>query len=159
METFALIEQSALAVLVRDTIWGFPIVLTIHSIALAFVAGINFAVALRLLGATPRLPLSTLNGYLPAMWMCFALCVVSGLGLLAAYPAKALTNGVFYSKMVLVAAGLVLVHRVIHTLGRPDAPAPARWQGILLLLCWGGAVTTGRLLAYTHHILLSSDPF
>lgn len=159
MEFFVLIEQSAIGVWVRDSLWGFPIVLTIHSLALAFVAGINFAIGLRLLGAASRLPLSILSRLLPLMWLCFVLALISGLLLLAAYPAKALTNTVFYIKLLLVATGLVLAHRFTQQSNLTDEMdiSRRRRQGALLMVIWAAAVTAGRLLAYTHHVMLVSD--
>ena len=44
-----------------------------------------------------------------------------------------------------------------HDVGR--APKRVRVLAALSLLLWAGAVTSGRLLAYTHNILMASDPF
>jgi len=41
------------------------------------------------------------------MWLGFAVNALSGVVLLAAYPAKALTNWVFYTKMVLIVLALL----------------------------------------------------
>ena len=69
-------------------------------------AGVNAAIALRLLGAAPGIPPQELRRFGGVAWTGFALNAVSGLMLLIAYPTKALTNPVFYLKMSLIAIGL-----------------------------------------------------
>ena len=46
--------------------------------------------------------------FLPVMWFGFWLNAISGVALLIAYPTKALTNPVFYLKLVLIALAMVL---------------------------------------------------
>ena len=46
------------------------------------------------------------------MWLGFGINLVSGLALLLAYPAKALTNRVFYMKMALVVLGVYVAARI-----------------------------------------------
>ena len=86
------------------------------------------------------------------VWLGFAASLISGVLLLAAYPAKALTNPTFYLKLALVAAGLILFSRLRRrpTLDRHVIAA------VTLLVVWFSAVTAGRLLAYTHSVLLAS---
>jgi hypothetical protein len=83
---------------------------------------------------------------------------------LVAYPAKALTNPVFYLKLTAVLAALYITRYMARGLLLDSrynvAPAPrkARVLAALSLLLWAGAITSGRLLAYTHNMLLASDP-
>jgi hypothetical protein len=67
--------------------------------------------------------------------------------------AKRGTDPYFGLKMVLIACGVatvVLIRRTINGSGdTPDSvPSSARTLAVISLLCWGGAITTGRLLAY-----------
>ena len=85
--------------------------------------------------------------------------------MLAAYPAKALTNWVFFAKMALVVIALWVLERIKGELVVPSA-APSRevspWArqlAMLSLVLWAGTILAGRLLAYTHHILLASEGF
>ena len=50
--------------------------------------------------------------FVPILWMAFWLNAISGLLLLIGYPTKALTNPVFYLKLLLIAVGLVLFGRI-----------------------------------------------
>jgi len=82
--------------------------LTLHSLAMAFVVGINFAIGLRLIGFAPRLAIAPLSRFYPVHWFCVAVIFVSGLALLTAYPAKALTNPVFYLKLTALVIALLI---------------------------------------------------
>ena len=91
-----------------------------------------------------------------------ALAIVSGLGLLAGYPAKALTNWVFALKFVCLGAAALLVWRMARNLfplaGQGEAlPGQARWMAAAALALWIGGVACGKLLLYTNSILLTTD--
>jgi len=90
-----------------------------------------------------------------------AMAIPSGLLLLSAYPAKALTNWVFALKFACLIAAALLVRRMardLFPLAARDEPLPsrARWMAGAALLLWGAGVTAGKLLLYTNHILLVS---
>jgi hypothetical protein len=102
------------------------------------------------------------------MWIGVWMNTASGLLLLLGYPTKALTNPVFYMKLSLIAVGMWLYVLMTKQLadselndpsGRPGLSgrgSTARFLGVASLACWAGAVTTGRLLAYTAHRILAS---
>jgi hypothetical protein len=89
----------------------------------------------------------------------FWLNAVSGVLLLLAYPTKALTNPVFYLKLLLIAIAMVdtsLVRKhIIHRSTAPDTPVPVygRLLAVASLALWAGAVASGRFLAYTYTYL------
>jgi Cu/Ag efflux pump CusA len=91
--------------------------------------------------------------------------LLSGLALLAAYPAKALTNWVFFLKLALVAAALWVLEQTKGELlvatgaATTTVSTRARQLAALSILFWCGAIFAGRLLAYTHSILLASEGF
>jgi hypothetical protein len=88
--------------------------------------------------------------FMPVMWFGFWLNFFSGIALLIGYPTKALTNPVFYLKLTLIAAGVWLVGRI-----RDRMDTGAKGLAIASLVCWGGAITAGRLLAYTYRHLMA----
>ena len=57
------IENSAYAVWVRESpsFWAYTWILSLHAMGLAIVVGINFIVALRLLGFVPEIRVNTLR--------------------------------------------------------------------------------------------------
>jgi hypothetical protein len=131
-------------------------VLILHTVGLAFLVGANVALDVRVLGMARGVPLRTLERYSVVMWSGFWVNAVSGVLLLVAYPTKALTNPVFYIKLVLIAIGLVMAGKLRHrlrTLPVPDAPVlPSRLRALAAasLICWAAGITAGRLLAYTY---------
>jgi hypothetical protein len=152
------VESSALAIWVGQSLWGFPISLTLHALGMGFLAGGNLAMALRLWGFAPSIPLPALLRVYPFLWGCAGLSLISGVMLLSAYPAKALTNGVFYFKILLVTSGLwVMALPLRRLLQQEPAVASSRALALLIALLWLGTIAAGRFLAYTHNVLSVSE--
>ena len=155
---FTLIETTALSTWLRESpsLWAFPFVLILHTVGLAFLVGANVALDVRVLGLARGVPLRTLERYGVVMWTGFWINAVSGVLLLLAYPTKALTNPLFYVKLVLIAIGLGIAAKLkvrLRALPVPEAQVlPPRLQALAVasLLCWGLGITAGRLLAYTY---------
>jgi hypothetical protein len=155
---FAWIEHSALSDWIRgsDCICAFPMIVTLHNIGMAFLAGCGIAIDLRIIGFAPGIPLKPLARLLPLMWLAFAINATTGVLLLIAYPTKALTNPLFYVKIGLVAVALILVYRVARDVlsaagpeGKPLA-MKARTLAGASLVAWLALIAAGRYLAYTH---------
>ena len=152
------------------SMFAFPGILTLHAIGMGFAVGISAAIDLRILGVAPKVPLRELRRFLPILWAGFWLNAVSGVLLLIGYPTKALTNPVFYLKLTLIGAAMVLLVRIsrqVFATGSPassspldplDQPISSRLRNLAIasLICWSGAITAGRLLAYTYHRLTQS---
>jgi len=166
------IENTALSrwLVESPSLLAFPTVLILHAIGMGFAAGIAVAFDLRVLGVAPNVPFAAMRRLFTVLWAGFWLNAASGLLLLWAYPTKALTNPVFYLKLVLIAVGMVLVARMSRDVLRDadrqvglTAPQTAstrlRRLAILSMVCWAGAVTAGRLLAYTYHRLTQAEIF
>ncbi len=166
MALLASFEQNPLGVWVRESpsLLAFPFILWLHTLGLALLAGINGGLATWLL-ARRTVPSFDLAGIYRVMWLGFGINALSGLALLAAYPAKALTNWVFFVKLALVAGALWALQRTKHEIaassgaGAGEVTLHARRLAWLSLLLWAGTIFAGRLLAYTHHILLASEGF
>jgi len=140
------------------SMFAFPGILTLHAIGMGFAVGISAALDLRILGVAPNVPLRELRRFLPILWAGFWLNAVSGLLLLIGYPTKALTNPVFYLKLTLIAVAMTLLVRISRQVFDDSATVTAitsklRNLAIASLVCWAGAITAGRLLAYTYHRL------
>jgi hypothetical protein len=167
MAMFVWIEETALSVWVRESpsLLAFPFILFLHTLGLALLAGISVALDLWLLAGATRAPRIATRGFFRAMWLGFGINALSGIVLLIAYPAKALTNWVFYTKMLLILFALIALEatrREVFDDVRPgdtiSVTQRARQLAIVSLVCWVGTIFTGRLLAYTYVILMASDP-
>ncbi|MGZ3273609.1 MAG: DUF6644 family protein [Caulobacteraceae bacterium] len=155
---FRWIEQGAPSTFLRESAVAFPLIVTLHTIGMGFLAGGGAVIDLRLLGLARQVPIAALRRFLPVLWAALAINVASGLLLLTAYPTKALTNPVFYLKMTLLAAAVwclfaIRSESLSPTSASTPSPLGRRLAGWSLFL-WLAAITAGRLLAYTHTRLL-----
>ena len=85
--------------------------------------------------------------------------MVSGAFLLIAYPTKALTNPLFYLKLVLIALGvwgLIRIERecLVDELANASRLAAKRPLVLWMLGAWLGVLALGRSLAYTASYIL-----
>ena len=155
------IEESGLSTWLRgsESPFAFYFVLLFHTFGLALLVGANAVVDLRLLGIEREIPLAPLKRLFGIMWSGFAINAASGALLLIAYPTKALTNPVFYIKLALIACAVwvmtKLKSRVFDDSSLNEAAMVARGRPLAKwsLFLWIGAITAGRLLAYTYKYL------
>ena len=158
---FMVIEESGLSIWLREStsLFAFWFVLSFHAVGMGLLVGASVIVALRILGVAPDLPLAPLKGLYRFIWVGFWIQVVSGVFLLIAYPTKALTNPDFYIKLVsigfAVAMMQILKNRVFAdpSLGETAMMAKGKIFAAWSLVFWVGAITAGRLLAYTFSYL------
>ena len=154
---FVWLEATGFSVWMRESpsLWAFPAILTLHTIGLGLLAGINAALDFRILGIAPQIEFDAFRRYLPFMWIGLGVNVATGIALLIAYPTKALTNPVFYAKLLLIAVALVILRIVRRrVLGRHAdgnvLPNGLKALASISLACWAVAIVAGRLLAYTY---------
>ena len=160
------LEQTAFSLWVRESpsLLAFPFILYLHTLGLALLAGLSVGLDVWVL-ARRTLPPFELKGVYSVMWLGFGINALSGLALLIAYPAKALTNWVFFAKMLFVVVGLWVLERLKRELavadgaGAREVSSRARQLALLSMIVWTATIFAGRFLAYTHHILLVSEGF
>src|ERR1051325_10959982 len=72
-EWLSTLEASGFATWLREsnTIWAYPLVLTLHTVGLGLLVGANWLLDLRVLGVWPRIPLVELVGSFRVMWIGF----------------------------------------------------------------------------------------
>src|SRR5688572_1204988 len=108
---FAWLESTAVSVWIVESpsLWAFPGILAAHTVGLGLLAGLSSALDLRLLGFARSIPPTAFARFRPVMWCGLWLNVFTGIALVVAYPTKALTNPVFYLKLALIAAALMIL--------------------------------------------------
>ena len=147
------LESTALSqwVVGSPSLFAFPGILALHAIGMGFAVGISAAFDLRILGVAPGIALAEVRRFFPILWGGFWLNAASGVLLLVAYPTKALTNPVFYLKLVMIAVAMTLLVRLDRRVlaGTADDRS-ARRMAMVSLFCWITAITAGRFLAYTY---------
>jgi len=156
MEFLAWLEGTAIANAIRTVPWMYPAIETGHYIGLSFLVGGIMLIDLRVLGVARSLPLKSMIGLLPFVWVGFIINVVTG-SLLFIYGATNFgPNAAFQIKMgFMVLAGLnalafdVLVRRSGGEWVAVDRPPViAKGFATLSLVFWLCVVTTGRWMAY-----------
>ena len=144
----AQLEQSGLATWIRESgvLYGYPLILFLHTMGLSTVVGISAVVDLRLLGVASTSPLASLEKLFRLLWAGFALTAATGVMLFVADASKHASNPAFAVKLAFVGGGvatLALVRgRVFQRQQSGAALAAAS------LACWLVAITSGRLMAY-----------
>jgi len=157
MSIFEWLYNTDAAGLIRASLWGYPITLTIHGVGMAIVVGLLTVVDLRLLGYFRRMPIQGL----PKLWgwavFGFIINLISGLLLFVADAPNFATNWAFLLKILMIVIGVVIafllktapVFKNIESLG---AEAVAGTKGRILavssLLVWMLAIIFGRLVGY-----------
>lgn len=160
-EFFNTIEQTALSTWIRETdsIFGFYFILLLHNFALAILVGPSALIDLRLLGVAPQVPIKSLRPLFTAIACGITLAVVTGALLLYAYPTKALTNPLFYFKLLAIGLGVGTVYRLKarvfdnDSMSESDMMVAGKTMAKVSIVLWIAAITAGRLLAYTYHYL------
>jgi hypothetical protein len=155
---FKTIEESGLSSWIRDSpsVFAFWFILSFHAIGMGLLVGTSAIIDLRLLGVARDLPIAPLKGLYGILWGGFWIQLLSGTLLLIAYPTKALTNPDFYIKLTLIGLAVAVMRimhkRVFSDSSLSDAAMMTKGRALAMwsLVLWGGAVTAGRLLAYTY---------
>ena len=156
------IEESTFSTWMRESEspFVFYFVLLFHTFGLSLLVGANALVDLRLLGFSPSIPLAPLKRIFRIMWIGFGINATTGVLLLTAYPTKALTNPVFYAKLIMIGSAIWILTKLQKEVFADTAVTEAdmmakgaslaKWS----LALWVGAISAGRLLAYTFKHLL-----
>jgi hypothetical protein len=156
---FSYLENSALADNIRENDLLFPLIESVHVVAICLVVGSILAVDLRLLGlASLNRSVSRVTaGILPLTWGAFVVAVGSGGLLFISNATKYLGNGFFVAKLCLIAAaGLNMA--MFHFIGAKDLPRwendrrpplPARLAGGVSIVLWIAVVACGRWIGFT----------
>ena len=162
-QAFDWLEHTDLSLWIRgESLFAFPLILTVHTIGMGFLAGTSWAIDLRILGLARGVPIAALEKFFPVLWAALIANFISGTLLFIGYPYKAASNPVFYLKLSFIALAVYLVVRVRNAVLRaPVAQAVSRHAvtlAALSLASWLAAITAGRLLAYTFTWLLVGIP-
>jgi len=146
------------SIALHESVYGYPLLESVHVWGLALFVGMIAIIDLRLTGAVLRqVPVSEVTRrLLPLAIGAFSVMVCSGLLLFYAIPVRTYHSVWFRGKLILLAlSGLngwvfhVNVWRRVADWDRdPIPPRAARAAGVLSLLLWTSIIFSGRLIAY-----------
>ncbi len=156
MEFLQALEKSGFSIWVRESgsLWSFPGILLVHTYGMGILVGLILAIDLKILGFAPAFPLRPMQKFLTLIWAAFWVNAATGTILLIADATAKLTNPDFGIKMGFIALAVVnqrmIEKRVLNDPQIDKAPfsGKAKMLAVTSLVCWFGAITAGRLLAY-----------
>jgi hypothetical protein len=146
------LESSSWSIWLKESpsIWGYPTLLFFHTLGIAFSAGPSVAVDLRILGFARRLPLPPMDAFFKVIWIAFAVNAASGAVLFASDATAKLANPAFIVKMTCVLLAIVItvmIRRRVFGDFQNNA-GTSRYLAVASIICWFGAITAGRFIAY-----------
>ena len=150
------IDATWLAEMVRVSAYGYPVMITLHSLGLAIMVGLSVVLSLRVLGMFSAIPYSSLQRLLKIAWVGFIINFISGTCLFAANAEGLIVDPYFLIKMGMVILGAVLVgimQSMIKTAlatggSQTDASLNLKIVAVAAIACWTVGMVTGRLIAY-----------
>ena len=155
------LEASGLGQAMRQWLWLYPAVETVHIVGIGLLFGSIAILDLRLLGVSRSIPVRALARHvLPWTAAAFILIVPSGLMMFTAHASDFISSPVFAVKMCLIlGAGLnaALFHAIVfpsvevwdsEEMRKLGPPPSARVSAAVSLVIWVAVIACGRLLAY-----------
>jgi hypothetical protein len=153
------LEASGIATRIRDSLFLFPLIESIHVFGLALVFGTIAVIDLRLLGiaSTQRSFKRMASDILKWTWAAFALTALTGTLMFSTNARVYYHNFFFRTKMLLLALSGINMLVFERTAGRtihgwdkaPSAPAVGKAVAALSLVMWISIIFMGRLIGFT----------
>jgi hypothetical protein len=155
----AWLESTALATTIRDSLYLFPLLESLHVLGLALVFGMIVVLDLRLLGfASIRRPVTAImSDIMKWTWMAFALTALTGILMFTTNADVYFHNFFFRTKMlllVLAGANMVMFEltsgRVLHRWNKDEsAPLAGKTAAVLSIVLWIMIIFMGRWIGFT----------
>lgn len=149
------LQGTWVGLLVAESLWGYPLLETIHAIGMAMLIGALGLINLRVLGYKPELPVMGTADLLPLAWLGFTLNAISGTLLFTSDAVRFFDSYTFRVKMVLIVLGginaALLGRRIFRDAAGTQSVSVAlstKWIAATSLVFWFAAVCAGRLIAY-----------
>ncbi len=154
---FEWLENSAIALWVGESLYGYPFMLALHAVGLAIVVGIFAMRDLRVLGFFPGIRYAAIDSVRKLAWSGFLINAVSGCFLFSSQATVFVDNTPFLTKLSLIFLAAIcaaIIQNRMHNeaAGWDESGAVAdrsvRILAFVSLLLWTGAIVAGRLVAY-----------
>ena len=152
------LDQTSVGTVIRQSLWLFPAIETVHLLGMAALVGTVGFLDLRLLGwaARQRRVAQLAARLIPWAWVAFSVQFITGVLLFSSEAVKIYGNPAFRLKMILLLlAGVqALIFQTVVTQKlpswdeRPSLPFAAKLIGSSSILLWVGTVAAGRFIGF-----------
>jgi hypothetical protein len=146
------LTATALSQVIQTTSWAIPGIQVIHILCLATLFALALSLSLRIAGrgfAVESLA-SLARRFVPGIWICLVVLLLSGALLILAEPFRTITNPVFYLKMCLLLVAIALT-LWLASVSKRETQKPTAVHVVaatLSMLVWAGIIIAGRYIAY-----------
>jgi len=150
---FEWLASTAMARMVQESIWGYPIILSAHAVGMAIFGGLVLVINLRLLGLASGMSFTGLKTFYRICWAGLLLNAVSGALLFIADGERFISSTPFQIKLILLATTIVLtvtMARQIYSSPHEvhKLPKSTRVMAAISTVALLGIIVAGRLIAY-----------
>ena len=156
MEIFTWLESTSLAIWIGESLWGYPIALTAHSVGMAIMVGIVMVVDLRVAGYFSSLSFVGLRRAIKIAWCGFVVNVISGFSLFTSQASYFATHTAFLIKIAAIMLAAINAYMLQKLLSERAeqwdqgvaVESKAKFLAISSMSLWVVAIIAGRLIAY-----------
>lgn len=141
-------ESSPIGVWVSESVWGYPIVLTLHTVGMGILVGIALMLSFRVLGLCSDMALKDISAYWKIALAGFCINLLSGSALFFGGASYLWENRPFRLKIVLITTGLLLSSYLARSIAFDKISIKHRAIAGIAILVWLSALVSGRLIAY-----------
>jgi hypothetical protein len=146
------LSATPLSQLLQDTHGAIAGIQMIHIVCLATLFALALNLSLRLAGRGLVLePLASMAArFIPGIWICLAVLLLTGSLLIIAEPQRTISNPAFYAKMALLAVAIALtIGLAVIARRQPEKATRLRVAvAAAYMLIWTGIIIAGRFIAY-----------
>ncbi|MBD3884506.1 hypothetical protein IFO70_22445 [Phormidium tenue FACHB-886] len=156
-EWLAWLENSTLSAGMRQWVWFYPLIETLHILGLAVFFGAVAMFDLRLLGCSRQIWVTDLAQHLlPWAYLSFVVVAISGFLMFAMTATEIGVNSAFQLKLLLILAAainavvfhLVPFRSVLQWNRGSKVPLAAQTIAAVSLVLWAAVIVCGRWIAY-----------
>ena len=147
-------EYTTLGIVVRESVWMFPVIEAVHLLGLCLLGGTVLTVDLRMLGfGLRRQTVGELAGYLrPWLVGAVVLMLVTGVLLFLSEAVKCYYSQSFLVKMITLPVALIYTFTVREheaRIGRLDPSARTRLAAAVSMVLWFTVAAAGRWIGFS----------
>jgi hypothetical protein len=156
MKIFEWLENTQMALMVGESLWAYPFLLSLHVIGLAIVVGIFIMLDLRLLGSFKDIKVPAFLSLMKLAWIGFIVNAISGAFLFTSQATTFVQSTPFLLKIAMIFIGAIMaaiIQTKLREMRDNDSmmiSGTTKIIAIVSLTSWLGAIITGRLIAYIY---------